>query len=87
MIVRWSRHSKERYLERELKYGLTYDEMELEIIRQKIRVEIGRKKFKTIFKIGGNFITIVKAENDKKITVLTIWESSVKEAAIWKNAL
>ncbi len=91
MKVFWSRHAKERFEERVLKHDLTYDEIELGVIEQKVRVpqgldgKYGTEKYKTVLLLRGNFVTVEKAESGKMIYVITLWDSSEKEIELWKK--
>lgn len=85
MDVVWTRHSRQRFFERSLKYGITADEAEQGIKAQKV---IERQKdgtIKTIFMIAGNFFTVVKEETKKLITIISIWESNEMEVNLWKR--
>jgi len=85
MLIRWSRHAKQRYAERAAKYGLNYGELELNIKEQKIKIKEKNNKFKTIFKIGKNIMTAIKIDSKDFIYVLTLWEANEEEAKIWKT--
>ena len=92
MKVYWSKHAKKRFFERAVRYDLTEDEVELEVIGQKIKInegfdeEYGTEKFKTIFKTRGIFLTVEKAEAEKHIRIITLWESSQEEIEKWQKA-
>lgn len=79
----------ERFLERALLYGFTRTEIEEIIKKQQVRVDCGfdgkygAKKFETIGVVVNKFFTIEKAEDKKKIIVITLWESDKKEVEIW----
>lgn len=85
MLVRWSRHSKQRFAERAAKDGINYGEIELEIKKQSVKIKEEENKIKTIFKIGKNFLTAIKIETKDFIHVLTLWESSEKEVNLWNK--
>ncbi len=85
MLVRWSLHAKHRFAERAAKLGFNYGEIELEVKKQKVRIKEGENKFKTIFKIGGELLTVVKFEKKNFIHVLTLWEANELEASLWKK--
>jgi hypothetical protein len=85
MLIRWSKHSKERFAERAIKDGINYGEVEYEIKKQKVKIKEDENKFKTIFKIKKNYLTAIKLENQEYIHVLTLWESNEKEVEIWKK--
>ena len=85
MLIRWSRHSKQRFAERALKEGINYGEIEFEIKKQSIKIREENNRKKTIFKIGNHFLTAIKIETKEYIHVLTLWESSEKEVSIWNK--
>ncbi|MEI7960824.1 MAG: hypothetical protein WCI04_00660 [archaeon] len=85
MLVSWSRHSKERFAERAAKNGLNYGDVEFEIKKQSVKIKQEDDKFKTIFCVGKEFLTAVKAETRDYIHVLTLWESSESEVDLWKK--
>ena len=85
MMVQWSAHSKEKFAERVLALGFNYGEIEIEIKHQTVRLSLGGKKYKTIFRLFGSFITVVKIDFPKKIYVLTVWESNQKEVDEWNR--
>ncbi len=85
MLIRWSRHSKQRYAERAAKYGLNYGELELAVKKQEFRIKEAKNKFKTIFKIKDNILSAVKVESKEFIHVLTLWEANEKEVELWKK--
>jgi len=87
--VFWTQHALERFTERALLYGLSRTELEMIIKKQEVRIKKGfDKKFKkdcfeTIGMIINKFFTVQKAEDKKKIIVITLWESSKKEVDLW----
>jgi len=87
--VFWTQHALERFTERALLYGLSRTEIEMAIKKQEVRIKKGfDKKFKkdcfeTIGMIVNKFFTVQKAEDKKKIIVITLWESSKKEVELW----
>jgi hypothetical protein len=85
MFISWSKHAKIRFAERVIKDGINYGDIEFEIKRQKVKVKEEKNKFKTIFKIGQNFLTAIKIEKKDFIHVLTIWDSNEKEVEIWNK--
>ncbi|MBU0635559.1 hypothetical protein KKE06_00870 [Candidatus Micrarchaeota archaeon] len=85
MLIRWSRHSKQRFAERAAKLGINYGEIELAVKKQKVKLKEGKKKFKTIFKIEETLLTAVKIETKEFIHVLTLWEANEKEVEQWKK--
>jgi hypothetical protein len=85
MQVNWTRHAKWRFAERAAKQGINYGDIEFEIKKQSVKIPIVDNKFRTIFKSGNNLLTAVKVEKNDFIHVLTLWESSEKEAELWKE--
>lgn len=85
MLVRWSRHAKQRFAERAAKYGLNYGDLELEVKKQKVRIREEKNKVRTIFRIQDNILTVVKIESKDFIHVLTLWEANEEEAKLWKK--
>jgi uncharacterized membrane protein len=85
MLIRWSRHAKQRYAERAARCGLNYGELELAIKKQEFKIKEIKDKVKTIFKIQDNFMTAVKIETKEFIHVLTLWESNEEEVELWKR--
>ena len=85
MLVRWSLHSKHRFAERAAMLGINYGEIELAVKKQLVRVNEGKGKIKTIFKIGESMLTAVKLENRDFIHVLTLWEANEQEVELWKK--
>ncbi len=79
----------ERFIERALLYGLSRSDFEIEIKKQEVRINCGtdkkykKTKFETICAITNRFFTIEKAEDNKLIIVITLWESSKKEVDLW----
>jgi len=85
MEVFWSVHSKERFFERALLYGLNEEEVENCIKKQEVKLVQENGKIKTIFSVIGKYFTVIKVENKKKLCVVSIWESNNKEIEVWKN--
>ncbi|MDD5163466.1 MAG: hypothetical protein PHD95_04630 [Candidatus ainarchaeum sp.] len=89
MGIVWTQHAMERFLERALLYGFSRAEIEEIIRKQQVRIDCGfdekykTKKFETIGIVMNKFFTIEKAEDKKKIIVITLWESDKKEAELW----
>jgi hypothetical protein len=89
MDVFWTVHARERFVERSLLYGFSRTELEQIIRKQQVRVDKGfdsrykRHKFETIGVMGGKFFTVQKAEDRKKIIVITLWESKQREVDLW----
>lgn len=84
MEIVWKRHSCERFFERLLIYGITYGEIEKNILHQKVKQEQNDGTIKTIFKILDYYFTVIKKETQKYIAVITVWEASQKEVELWK---
>lgn len=59
------------------------------IKKQHVRIDCGfddkykTNKLETIGIVVNKFFTIEKAEDKKKIIVITLWESNKKEAELW----
>ncbi len=76
-------------MERALLYGFTRTELEYLVLHQEVRVKKGfdkrfkTKKFETIGLVAGKFLTVQKAEDEKKVVVITLWESGKKEVDLW----
>jgi hypothetical protein len=86
MIVVWSRHARQRFLERSSLYGLNFGEVELNVLRQKVKIKQSEKNtIKTIFKSNKQFFTVIKKETRELINVVSIWEASEKEVDLWKR--
>ncbi|MFH1587466.1 MAG: hypothetical protein ABID38_06430 [Candidatus Diapherotrites archaeon] len=85
MLIRWSKHAKQRFAERAAKHGLNYGEIELAVKKQEVKVAEGKNRFKTIFKVQGEILTAVKIETKKFIHVLTLWEANEKEVEKWRR--
>jgi len=87
--VFWTQHARERFIERALLYGFTRAEIEMVIKKQLVRLNKGfdkkymKNKFETVGVVAGKFFTIEKAEDKKRIIVITLWESSKKEVELW----
>lgn len=90
MKILWSKHARRRFLERLTKHDMTVDEIEVNVTEQKVRIDEGiddtyqTHKYKTIFPIRDNVVTVEKAEDDL-IYILTLWESSEEEVSLWKK--
>lgn len=84
MIVTWSLHAQDRFIERVAKYNVNYGDIEFEVKRQKIKIK-DEYKIKTIFQINPIMLTVVKKETKEYILILTMWESSEEEERIWKT--
>ncbi len=85
MLVRWTDHALEMFLERAMAYGVNYEELEQQIIAQQLRIWLGENKYKAIFRLGKNYFTVIKTESEKKLKVITLWESNEKEVFMWIN--
>ncbi len=87
--VFWTQHARERFVERALLYNLSRTELEEIVRKQEVKIKHGfdkkykKKKFETIGTINKKFFTIQKAEDKKKIIVITLWESNQKEVNLW----
>lgn len=70
-------------------HGFTRAEIEMVIKKQLVRLNKGfdekymKNKFETVGVVAGKFFTIEKAEDKKRIIVITLWESSKKEVELW----
>ncbi|HOW29091.1 MAG TPA: hypothetical protein PK685_00210 [archaeon] len=84
MIVTWSLHAQDRFIERVAKYNINYGDVEFEVKKQKVKIK-EEDKIKTIFKIPPIFLTIIKKETKEYILILTLWESSEEEERLWKT--
>ena len=73
MFVKWKKHSKVRFAERAAMLGINYGDIEFEVRKQKVKVELGNGKIKTIFIVGDFFITVIKIEDFERIYIITIW--------------
>ncbi|MBU1930447.1 hypothetical protein KJ972_02995 [Candidatus Micrarchaeota archaeon] len=56
MLIRWSRHSKQRFAERAAKLGINYGEIELAVKKQKVKLKEGKKKIQNNFQNRRNII-------------------------------
>ena len=83
MDVVWKRHSRERFFERLLIYGINYGEVEYNIINQKVREEQKDGTIKAIFKVLDYYFTVIKKETEKYIDVITMWEANQNEVELW----
>ncbi|MFH1588793.1 MAG: DUF4258 domain-containing protein [Candidatus Diapherotrites archaeon] len=89
MAVFWTQHARERFTERVLIHELSRTELEQIIRKQQVRISRGidkkykKKKFETIGTVNKKFFTVQKAEDRKKIIVITLWESNQKEVNLW----
>ncbi len=84
MIVTWSLHAQDRFIERVAKYNINYGDVEFEVKKQKVKIK-EEDKIKIIFKIPPIFLTIIKKETKEYILILTLWESSEEEERLWKT--
>jgi len=84
MIVSWSLHAQDRFIERVAKFDINYGDIEFEVKRQKIKIKED-DKIKTIFRVNPIMLTVVKKETKNYILILTMWESSEEEERIWKT--
>jgi hypothetical protein len=85
MNIVWTRHSRQRFFERSLKYGINYGEVEQNILRQKVKQKQKHGTVKTVFKIMEYHFTAIKEETKKYINVISIWESNEEEVELWKK--
>ena len=85
MIVVWTRHARERFFERSLIYGISYGEVEQNILKQKIKIKQKDKTIKTVFKIIDCYFTAIKEETKKRINIVSIWEANQEEVKLWKK--
>ena len=85
MFIRWSRHAKEKFAERAVKYGINYGDIEFEVKKQKVKLHEGKDRFRTIFRAGENLLTAIKIEKKEFMHILTLWESNEKEVELWKK--
>jgi len=85
MIIQWKQHAKEKFAERAIKSGINYGDIEFEIKKQEVKIQQGKNKYKTIFKIQKILITVIKIEKNEKIGIITMWDSNKKEEQIWKK--
>lgn len=89
MEVFWTKHALERFTERALLYGFTRTELEMIIKKQVVRFKKGfsekykKNCFETVGLVANRFFTVQKAENKKKIIVITLWESNEREVNAW----
>ena len=74
-----------------MRHDLTYDEIEVNVLRQSVRISKGfdtqykTRKYETIFSLRDKMITVEKAGSKKWTYILTLWESSEKEVDLWKK--
>ncbi len=85
MLILWSRHAKEMFAERAVKLGINYGEIELIIKKQEVKIKEAEKRFKTVFKIMNEMLTVVKIETKEFIHIVTLWESNQQEVEAWKK--
>jgi hypothetical protein len=85
MEVVWSRHARERMLERTLLYGTTQGDVEVCVIKQEVKVFQPNGTVKTVFCISERLFTVIKEETNKLICIISIWESNTKEVELWKK--
>jgi len=85
MNVVWTRHARQRFFERSLKYGINYGEVEQNLLKQKVKQKQKDGTIKTIFQILEYCFTAIKKETKKYIKVISIWEANEKEVMLWKK--
>ena len=85
MNIVWTRHARQRFFERSLKYGINYGEVEQNLLKQEIKQKQKDGTIKTIFKILEYYFTVIKKETKKYINVISIWEANEKEVMLWKK--
>ncbi|MFH1544821.1 MAG: hypothetical protein ABIE23_01865 [archaeon] len=85
MLVVWTRHARQRFFDRSIKYGINYGEVEQNILNQKVREKQRDDTIKTVFKVMDFHFTVIKEETKKYINVVTLWESNEKEVELWKK--
>ncbi|PIU21014.1 MAG: hypothetical protein COT15_04570 [Candidatus Diapherotrites archaeon CG08_land_8_20_14_0_20_34_12] len=83
MDVVWTRHAREKFLERSLKYDINYAEVDMHIKAQKVKQKQLHGTIKTIFGLKDNIFTVIKEETKKLINVVSIWESDESEVELW----
>ncbi len=89
MEIFWTSHAQQRFIERALIYGFSKADIDYLALKQLVRINKGfdekykTKKFETIGLAGKVFLTIQKAEDSKKIIIITLWESNKKEVELW----
>lgn len=83
MEVVWSLHSRKRFFERALLYGLNEGEVEAHIIKQEVKQKQENGAIKTIFSVMNQRFTVIKEETKEWICVISIWESNDKEIELW----
>ena len=86
MNVVWTKHAKERFFERSLKYGLTYDDAEAKIREQKIKEKQPNGTIKTIFNISENCFTAIKKDDTGVLNVKYFTDVN-DSARLFKTAL
>jgi len=85
----WTRHALERFVERALLYGFSRTEFEVFVKKQEVRISKGfdelykKEKFETIGLVAKKFFTVHKAEDNKTIIVITLWESNAGDVDLW----
>ncbi len=85
MIVSWTQHATDRFLERLAKLGINYGDVEIAVRQQEFRILQEENEVKTIFQTSGQFLTVIKAETKEYIHIITLWESTPKEIESWKK--
>ena len=85
MQVVWTKHARQRFFERSLKYGINYGEVEQNVIKQEVKEKQKEGTIKTVFKIMEYYFTAIKEETKKYINVISIWESNEEEVKLWKK--
>ena len=83
MEVVWSRHSRKRFFERVLLYGLNEGEVEACIIKQEVKQKQENGTIKTIFQVMNQCFTVIKEETKEWICIISIWESNDREIELW----
>lgn len=85
MIIVWTRHSRERFFERLLIYGINLGEVEQNVLKQKVKQKQKEGTIKTVFKVLDCYFTVIKEETRKYINIVSIWEANQEEVALWKK--
>ena len=89
--ITWTPHADYRYAMRFARHDIMREELEQEIEKQEFRIAEGydkeyrTNKFKTIFPMRNKFATVGKAETNREIIILTLWESSEEEVKLWEG--
>ncbi|MEK6972629.1 MAG: hypothetical protein AABW72_01130 [archaeon] len=85
MDIVWTRHAREKFLERSLKYDINYAEVDIQIKAQKVKQKQLHGTIKTVFELKDTIFTVIKEETKKLINVVSIWESNEAEVELWKK--